>query len=562
MAGRRQSSSGIPVALVYPNTSRVGLSNLGFQFVSQVWNAHPLFSVERFFIEAAGLSDQNGAGCVVSEKGNRSLRRFPVVAFSLPFENDYPTVIRGLLTNNIPCLASGRGRQDPLVLAGGVSISLNPEPLALLFDIIFVGEIEEANGWTRFLDTLASIVAEKLRRKKWDRSELLRFRETAGAYVPEAYHFQYRSDGRVDHIEAQQGFSLPVAAVKRTAAAASLPMAAVEGKNAVFDQSLLIEINRGCGHGCRFCTSGWIHGPVRYRSFDQFCRQIADKDVAGKTVGLVGSDLAGHPQLPQLLDFIVGNGGMFSLSSIRPEGLTPELLRLLSATGQKTVTLAPETASPRMKKIIGKGLPDDLFFEKIELLVAAGIPNVRFYFMVGLPTETDEDIVCIVDFVLKARRVFVTASRSRKKIGRISVQINAFVPKPWTPFQWAAMESPKNIERKLKIIHQGLSSAPNIVLRVESVRESAVQGYVSRGDRRVGLILYDAISRHRRLPSVLREPRANTGFYLYRERDRDEAFPWDVVDHGVKKPILRRIYEKSLAAAEIHNGGRVADYPR
>ncbi|MGB9617511.1 MAG: radical SAM protein [Desulfomonilaceae bacterium] len=562
MAGRRQSFSGIPVALVYPNASRVGLSNLGFQFVSQVWDAHPLFSVERFFVETGDRPDLKDFGCVVSEKGNRSLGQFPVIAFSLPFENDYPAVIRALLTNNIPCIASRRGAQDPLVLAGGVSISLNPEPLAPFLDVIFVGEIEEADGWSRFLETLASIVAEKSRRKKWDRSELLRFRETPGAYVPEAYRFQYRTDGRVDRIEAEPGFALPVPALKRTAAGERLAMASVENANAVFDQTLLVEINRGCGHGCRFCTSGWIHRPVRYRSFDQFCRQIADKDLAGKTVGLIGSDLAGHPQLHQLLEFIAANGAAFSLSSIRPEGLTPQLLTLIAATGQKTLTLAPETASPRMKKIIGKTLPDDLFFEKIEWLVAAGIANVRFYFMVGLPTETDEDIVSIVDFVLRARGVFVAASRSMKKIGRISVQINAFVPKPWTPFQWAAMESPKNLERKIKIIREGLSSVPNITPRAESVRESVVQGYISRGDRRVGLILYDAIERQRRLPSVLREPRANAGFYLHRERDRDEVFPWDAVDHGVKKQILRQIYEKALSAAETVNGGRGANDPR
>jgi len=562
MAGPRKSFSGIPVALVYPNSARVGLSNLGFQFVSQLWNAHPLFSVERFFIEKGGLPDQKGLGCVISEKGNRSLRQFPLIAFSLPFENDYPDVIRALLTNNIPCMASRRGAQDPLVLAGGVSISLNPEPLAPFFDVIFVGEIEEADGWNRFIETLASILTEKSRRKKWDRSELLRFRDLPGAYVPEAYRFKYRSDGCVDRIEAEPGFALPVAAVKRTAAAAPLPMASVEGANAVFDQSLLVEINRGCGHGCRFCTSGWIHSPARYRSFDQFCRQIADTNIEGKTVGLIGSDLAGHPQLPQLLDFIVAQGAAFSLSSIRPEGLTRELLTLIAAIGQKTVTLAPETASPRMKKIIGKTLPDDLFFEKIEWLVAAGIPNIRFYFMVGLPSETDEDIASIVDFVLKARSVFVSASRPMKKIGRISVQINAFVPKPWTPFQWAAMESPKNLERKIKMIRDGLSSFPNITPRAESVRESVIQGYISRGDRRVGIMLYEAISSQRKLMRGLGEPRANADFYLYRERDRDEVFPWDTVDHGVKKQILRRIYEKALTAAETVNGGRVADYPR
>lgn len=558
MIGHRQSLASISVAMVYPNTPRVGLSNLGFQFVSRVWDAHPLYSVEQFFFDVACLSDRECGGCVVSEKGNRPLSQFPIIAFSLPFENDYSAVIRSLLMNHIPCFASQRGTRDPLVIAGGVSISLNPEPLASVLDVIFIGELEEANGWNHFLDILASVQARKVSTNKWDRSELSRFREVAGAYVPEAYHFHYYSDGRVESIEALAGIPLPIQAVKRTGASDRLPVASVEDKNAVFDQSILVEINRGCGHGCRFCTSGWIHGPVRYRSLNTFCQQILDRDIAGKTVGLIGSDLAGHPQLSEILHHIVSKGGKFSLSSIRPEGLTPELIRLIVATGQKTVTLAPETASSRMKKIVGKALPDELFFEKIEWLVANGIPNVRFYFMVGLPTETDEDVSSIVDFVLKARTVFVAASRSRKKIGRMSVQVNSFVPKPWTPFQWVAMEPPKDLERKIKLIRVGLAGVPNIVVRAESVREALVQGYVSRGDRRVGAFLYEAISQQLRLPDVLRKPGSNAAFYLYRERLWNETFPWDVVGHGIKKTTLRHIFEKALSRADSTKGGRVA----
>ncbi len=546
MAARRQSLSKIPVALVYPNASRVGLSNLGFQFVSRLWDAHPQFSVQGFFFELEEAFYQK-CGRVVSQTSSTCLSAFPIIAFSLPFENDYPAVLKTLLNNNIPCMASQRGLGDPLVLAGGVSISLNPEPLAPFFDVIFVGEIDEANGWTKFLDTLAAVHTDKVKAKTWNRSELYRFKDVPGAYVPEAYQFRYGEGGILDGIDPIQGFPLPVKAVKRIAETSPLPMALVEHTKTVFGQSILVEVNRGCGHGCKFCTSGWIHGPVRHRSFELFSIQMKDKELSGKTVGLIGSDLAGHPELLDLLNFIVDKGGNFSLSSIRPEGLTPALIKLIAATGQKTITLAPETASPRMKKIIGKPLSNDLFFEKIESLVANGIPNVRFYFMVGLPTETDDDVFTIVDFVSKARRLFVSASRPKKKIGKMSVQINAFVPKPWTPFQWVAMESPKSLQRKIRIIRDGLAGIPNLVVRAESVRDSVLQGYVSRGDRQLGSILYEALRQQRSMWDVLKQRDSRPDHYVFREREPDEIFPWDVVDHGINKTVLRKIFDKALS---------------
>ena len=156
---------------------------------------------------------------------------------------------------------------------------------------------------------------------------------------------------------------------------------------------------------------------------------------AGRTIGLIGSDLAGHPELADILRYILDQGGRFSLSSIRPEGLTREVIRLIAETGQKTATLAPEAASPGLKKVIGKEIPSERFYELVDQLVSHGIPNVRFYFMVGLPTETDEDAMAIVDFIMKSRKVFLEASRPRRRIGRLGVQLNPFIPKPWTPFQ-------------------------------------------------------------------------------------------------------------------------------
>jgi radical SAM superfamily enzyme YgiQ (UPF0313 family) len=228
---------------------------------------------------------------------------------------------------------------------------------------------------------------------------------------------------------------------------------------------------------------------------------------------------------------------------------------MLRATGQKTVTLAPETASLRMKKIIGKSIPEELFFEKINLLVSNGIPNIRLYFMVGLPSESDDDVLALVDFVLKAREVFVDASRPLKRIGTMGVQLNPFVPKPWTPFQCVGMQSPKVIEKKLNMVRKELGNTPNVRVRAESVREALMQGLFSRADRRIAGSMYESVVRSMNLSRLLKSVGWHLDFFLYRERDWEEIFPWDVVDHGIEKTVLRRVFENALPSETKVSGG-------
>ena len=262
-------------------------------------------------------------------------------------------------------------------------------------------------------------------------------------YVPSAYRFEFGERGLITAVHPQPGFSSRVRAGKRRSKTAPVPVSVLFSPSAEFGQSLLVETNRGCGRGCRFCTAGWIHLPVRHALLDSFRKEVDDAVREGRQIGLIGSDLAGHPELESILQTIVDQGGTFSLSSIRPEGLSPRVIELLARAGQKTATLAPEVASPRAKRVIGKEIPSEKFHELVEKLVAAGIPNIRFYFMVGIPTETDEDVDQLVDFVLQSKKIFVDASRPLGRIGRLGVQINPFIPKPWTPFQWASMAAPK-----------------------------------------------------------------------------------------------------------------------
>lgn len=541
--------SAIPIALVYPNAYRVGMGNLGFQFLYHSLNSSRNFSAERFFIPCS-QELQSQERSPVSEETGRPLSAFPIIAFSVPFESDYPAVPAALIAAGIPPLAEDRGPIHPLVIAGGVSVSMNPEPLADFLDLVYIGEMEApADSDNGFLSILSEVCSRSTRTTPERREFAGMFRNVPGVYVPSAYAFDYQQDGVIERIAVSPGFPERVAAVKRRAKEAPVPVSVLFSPEAEFGENLLVETNRGCGRGCRFCAAGWIHFPVRNASYASFRADVDRAVESGRTVGLIGSDLAGHPQLEEILADIVDRGGTFSLSSIRPEGLSPKVMELIASTGQKTATLAPETASVRMKQVIGKEIPNERFYELTERLVLAGIPNLRFYFMIGLPSETDEDAAAIVEFITECRLRFIDASRTLKKIGRISVQVNPFVPKPWTPFQWVAMAPPRVLAHRMKIIHDGLKRHPNLTIRTESHKQATIQAFLSRGDRRISRAILAAAKQAGRWSGVFAKEGIHEEFYVNRERARDELFPWDATDHGVKKASLRKIYVKALGLA-------------
>jgi len=541
---RKQWGSAIPVALVFPNDYRMGMANLGFQYVYKMINSHPGFLAERFFFPDSRAGKNPWEIAPLSEESGRPLSDFRVIAFSVPFENDYPAVPAALLAARIAPLQKDRGALDPLIVAGGVSVSMNPEPLSPFLDLAFIGEMGDPQDGTSLLEALAEVTSGG--KNRCVRGEILdSLREVPGVYVPAGYDFRYSAEGLIAEIILRPGFPSRVRAVKRVSKEGEVPVSSMFTPEAEFGESLLVETNRGCGRGCRFCAGGWIHFPVRYAAKDRFQLQLDSAVACGKTIGLIGSDLARHPQLVEILSGIVEKRGRFSLSSIRPDGLTPEVIDLMVRSGQKTATLAPETASPRMKKVIGKEIPSQRFYELVHDLVTAGIPNIRFYFMVGLPAEKDEDAEAIIEFVRESRRVFVDASRPRGRIGRIAIQLNPFVPKPWTPFQWSVMAQAAILENRVRIVKQGLKRIPNLVVRSESVREALVQAVLSRGDRRVAGAILKAARQGGKWTGVFKTEGIDPSFYAHRVRDTAEILPWDVTDHGVRKETLARIFNAS-----------------
>jgi radical SAM superfamily enzyme YgiQ (UPF0313 family) len=547
LKGRKASLS---IALVYPNVYRVGMANLGFQFLYRYLNSFSDIRAERFFLPDIAPEKHGRPRGAVSEETARSLTDFPLIAFSIPFENDYPNVLKILSAAGIPPLENDRRPGDPVIIAGGVSISMNPEPLAPFLDLAFIGEIDEEAA-ENFASLLADILSDPSMFRMDRKSFKKQFQNIPGVYVPSAYKFHFTEIGTITDISAEPGFPHRIHAVKRRSKESSIPVSVLFTSQAEFGESFLVETNRGCGRGCRFCAGGWIHFPVRHAEFARFRQEVDEAIDSGRTIGLIGSDLAGHPELEEILAHIVEGGGKFSLSSIRPEGLTPRVMKFLARAGQKTATLAPETASPRMKKVIGKEIASERFYELVDQLVTAGIPNLRFYFMVGLPTETCEDVESIVEFVLQSRKIFVEASRPKKKIGKIGIQVNAFVPKPWTPFQWAAMLTNNELERRFRIIRKALSKEPNLVVRFESAKQAVIQGLLSRGDRRVAPAVLRAADQTGGLSGVIRKSSIDLNFYVHRERSADEIFPWDVTFHGITKKKLRKIYDQAVSDISV-----------
>ncbi|MBI5569252.1 MAG: radical SAM protein [Desulfomonile tiedjei] len=547
----RRGISGLRFALVFPNVFRIGMGNLGFQVLYDYLNSRDGFTAERFFSPDPSTGKQVSGAVPRSEETGRPLNDFPVIAFSLPFENDYPAVPGMLLAAGIPPLERDRGASDPVVIAGGVSLSMNPEPLAPFLDLCFIGELEDAadSAAENFFSLLAELLSGDSGRGP-DRRELQRrFRDIPAVYVPSAYRFDHAPDGTINAIVPESGFPEQVKAAKRLSKSGPVPVSVLFSPEAEFGDTLLVESNRGCGRGCRFCVASWVHFPVRYAKYGRFQPEMERALDEGRSVGLIGSDVAGHPELERILSDIVRRGGKFSLSSIRAEGLTPRIMELIVATGQKTVTLAPEVASPRLKRVIGKEIPNSTFYDLVEKVVAAGIPNLRFYFMVGLPTETEEDVEAVVAFVREARRIFVDASRPLGKIGRIGVQVNPFVPKPWTPFQWVGMCPARDLDIRLRIIQEGLKKEANTVVRVEPSRQAVFQGVVSRGDRRIEAALLRAARQEIPWSRIFKKGQTEARFYAHRERGPDEIFPWDVVDHGIRKETLWKSASTGLAKA-------------
>jgi radical SAM superfamily enzyme YgiQ (UPF0313 family) len=428
---------------------------------------------------------------------------------------------------------------------GGVCAFSNPEPVAPFMDFIVVGEGEELVG------ELIAAYRERYR----DRASFLDLLTALpGVYVPERYDVRYAADGRLADVVPDSG--VPPVVVKRRLrdVDAFRTIAAVKTSNAEYGHMALLEVGKGCGRGCRFCLEGQVYRPVRHRSVKALRETIEQLARDGeKRIGLVGACVSDYPWIGELLKVVEDNGMELSISSLRADSLTEDLAASLARGGHRTLTIAPEAGTERLRRAIRKGITDEQILAACDLVRAQGIPNLKTYFMIGQPTETDEDVAAIPALAWRMlERLRVLDPRGRP-FGRLTLSISSFVPKPWTPFQWAPFAGAGALAAKLETIKRGVGGLATVRVLHENPREAALQALLARGDRRVGDFLEAAARVGGDWRRALREWDGDLDFYT-RRRDLDERLPWDHFDVGVKKAGLAREWERAQAAEPVPAG--------
>jgi radical SAM family uncharacterized protein len=526
----------IRYALVYPNRYHLGMSNLGFQSVYRLLNHYDHVVCERAFLPEPDLKKQ--APLKALESGKR-LTDFDVIAFSISFENDYPHILSILEKIGLPARSDQRSDHDPLLLAGGVASFINPEPIAPFFDCFLIGEAEVM--LPRFVE-----VFEAGNNK---RATLLTIaRKVPGAYVPAFYSVDYQRDGTIAAFNPLEEVPPTIQRTYLKDLSHTDTCSAILTSDTAFDRTFLIEVGRGCPHGCRFCSAGFIYRPPRFRPISKLVESINQGISQTNRIGLVGAAVSDLPGVGDLCNQYRDEDIRISFSSLRAEGLLPGLLSALKQSQVKTATIAPDAGSERMRKVINKGITEETILAAADALVANGIPNLKLYFMIGLPTETIDDVEAIIRLCKKIKHRFLSSSRSQKRIGEITVSLNCFVPKPFTPFQWVAMDEVGSLKKKAQKVKNELKKVPNIRVHADIPRWAYLQALFSRGDRKVADILQLAHSHQGNWAQTLKATSVNPDFYVLRNRDVAEQFPWDFIDQGIKKSFLQQEYQRALKA--------------
>ena len=525
-------------ALVYPNSYHVGMSNLGLHIIYDILNRRRDTACERFFLpEKREMAEYERTRTpLLSLETQTPLNEFSVVGFIVSFEMDYFHVLDILAAGRVPFIASERGEHDPIVVAGGPCATFNPEPLALFVDAFIIGEGEETIE--RFMDAFYAAIAEKC-----SRPELLRrLAGSPGVYVPSLYTPVYAETGEITALQPAKGTPVQVDRQWVKNLDEYPAHTVIVTPDTEFDL-YLIETARGCGRHCRFCMAGYCFRRPRIRSRKVLKDEILAAQPYQKRIGLMGAAISDYPEIDELCGDILEAGLPMSVASFRVDSVTAALMDSLIRSGMKTLTMAPEAGSDRMRASINKGITEEHLWRALDMGIAAGLRHYRLYLMIGLPGETAEDIEAIVSLAIRLKEYL----ENKGNKGTLTLSVNPFVPKPFTPFQWLPMMDKSTVEAELRQLRQGLKRHRGIEILTESLKSAYTQGVLARGDRRLGAALKTAheMGGAGAFFRAMKACALTAEFYLYRERSKDEVFPWDVLDMGIERRYLWEELQKA-----------------
>lgn len=535
----------VRVALGYPNTYHVGMSNLGLQLVYGLLNRMPGVSCERFFLpdpDEVEEFDRSGRRLFTLES-QRPVSDFDLVAITCAYENDYVNLLAMLERAGLALFSKDRRPDDPLVVVGGAVTLLNPEPIADFVDVFCVGEAEG----------LLQPLVDAVRAGSGSRRERLEtLSQVNGLYVPSLYTPIYENG-------VYKGLDpAPVIAknyLNREEFEGHDTGSIILAQDTEFSNTYLIEVSRGCPYVCRFCTVGFSYPKVRWKPVDLIWKSVERVLEHNPRIGLISATVGNHPEIGRLCRLLMEHDLSVSFSSLRADKLPDEILETLVRGGSKSLTLAPETGSQDLRRSINKRFTDEQYFTAARRAFQHGIKNIKMYSMVGLPYEEDSDMDALIELVKATRRVQVEEGQGG---GRITLGLGLFVPKPLTPYQWNAMAPLDLAERRMKRVQSGLAAVGGVKVNAETPRWAIMEGLLARADRRMGKVLARVYQRptFKAYQKALLAEGLSLENELYRERSPEAPLPWGHI--ASSWPHERLLKDSVLARTQRRSGQELA----